>query len=66
MRYTEAQCQAFRDFEASPSVKEIRNHLDQHLISHLEAARYIMQVWAEFRRLPQYVALNMPTYIDHR
>ena len=41
-------------FNDCGSVKEANRQLSEGLMSSVEHARYVLQVWEEFKRLPQY------------
>lgn len=44
----------YHAFNACGSVREANRQLNDGLMSSVEHARYILQVWEEHKRLPQY------------
>lgn len=47
----------YHNFNECGSVKEINRQLRDGLIGSVEHARYVLQVWEEYKRLPQNVEL---------
>lgn len=46
--------EVYAAFEVCGSIKEIDRQLAEGLVSKIEHARYVVQVWEVYKRLPQY------------
>lgn len=50
---------AYRAFEECGSVVEAKRQLNEGYMMAIDFSRYVLEVWDNFRRLPQYEHLKM-------